>query len=494
MQILRLSSAGVRNHGFTGDGSQIWLSAGPKDSGRRFQLLPLLGGGSWRSFLVPQVNNAAWSPDGTRIVYSTSDDGDPLTLTDASGAGAARILVSERGVHNHGAVWSPDGKWIYFIHGYTNSGEMNVWRVRAGADQQPEALTQNALEVGSLAPLDARALLYVARAEDGSGPWLWALDVSSRTSRRLSSGLEQYTSVSSSADGRRIVAAVANPRASLWSAPILRDRLAEARDVQPYGPAGVRALAPRLSGNALFYLSALGTGDGLWRFAAGQSTEIWKGSQGALLEPPAISPDGLHAAIVLRKNGRRTLTLIDVDGGTPQSLAPSIDVRGTAAWSPDGKWLVVGGIERDQQGLFKIAADSGEPVMLRKGFAVDPAWSPKEDLIVFAGENIAGAAPLLAVRSDGQEVRLPDVRMTADTARPRFLAGGSGVVFLKGRFWAPDFWLLDFASKSVHQITRISGDASEGHISSFDVTGDNRIIFDRIADNSDILLINRPGR
>ena len=28
-----------------------------------------------------------------------------------------------------------------------------------------------------LAPLDTRTLLYVARAEDRSGPWLWALDV-----------------------------------------------------------------------------------------------------------------------------------------------------------------------------------------------------------------------------------------------------------------------------------------------------------------------------
>ena len=152
---------------------------------------------------------------------------------------------------------------------------MDVWRVRAAPDQTPEPLTRDALDVASLAPIDSRTLLYVARGEDGSGPRLWALDVSSRTSRRLSSGLEQYTSVSSSADGRRVVAAVANPRASLWTTPIL-DRQTGPADVQPYGPSGVRALAPRVSGKALFYLSALGTGDGLWRFVGGQSTEIGK--------------------------------------------------------------------------------------------------------------------------------------------------------------------------------------------------------------------------
>ena len=113
---------------------------------------------------------------------------------------------------------------------------------------------------------------------------------------------------------------------------------------------------------------------------------------------------------------------------------------------------------------------------------------------MFGGDNIGGGAPLLAVRPDGQEVVLPSVMMTAERARPRFLADGSGVVFLQGRFWAPDFCLFDFASGSVHQLTRIGDDASEGHISNFDVTPDNRIIFDRIAENSDIVLINRPGR
>jgi len=156
----------------------------------------------------------------------------------------------------------------------------------------------------------------------------------------------------------------------------------------------VRALAPRVSGKALFYLSALGTGDGLWRFVGGQSTEIWKGSQGALFEPPALSPDGLRAAMVLPNDGRRTLTLIDVDGGAPQRLAPSIDVRGTAAWSPDGKWLVVGGEEEpNQPGLFKIPVDGGLPVLLRKGFAIDPAWSPKKTTSSCSPATTSAAAP-----------------------------------------------------------------------------------------------------
>jgi hypothetical protein len=46
--------------------------------------------------------------------------------------------------------------------------------------------------------LDARTLIYSATAEDGSGQWLYALDVEHRIPHRVSSGIaEQYLSVAS---------------------------------------------------------------------------------------------------------------------------------------------------------------------------------------------------------------------------------------------------------------------------------------------------------
>ena len=93
---------------------------------------------------------------------------------------------------------------------------MDVWRMPSSGGV-PERVTQHNATVSFLAPLDSRTLLYVAPAEDRSGPWLWALDVERKISHRASSGLEQYWSVAASADGRRIVATVANPSASLWT-------------------------------------------------------------------------------------------------------------------------------------------------------------------------------------------------------------------------------------------------------------------------------------
>ena len=53
------------------------------------------------------------------------------------------------------------------------------------------------------------------------GPWIWALDVNSRTTHRVSFDLEKYVSIAASADGGHLVATESNPIPSLWIVPIL---------------------------------------------------------------------------------------------------------------------------------------------------------------------------------------------------------------------------------------------------------------------------------
>ena len=357
---------------------------------------------------------------------------DSLFVADRTGADAREILAPREGTHTHNPVWSPDGQWIYFVHGLVHgldqTDDMDVWRIRASGGS-PERLTQRKTAVYFLAPLDPRTLLYVARAEDRSGPWLWSLDVESKATRRVSSGLDQYTSVASSRDGRRVVATVARPTANLGRVPLL-DRLAEDSDAEPYPLPTTRALAPRFGGNSLFYLSSRGIDDGLWRAQDGQASEIRPGAYGALSEPPAVSPDGMRVAVVLSKDELHHLAIMSADGTDSRTLAESIATQGSADWSPDGKWIVAGGSDAQGPALFKIPVDGGAPVRLVGGQAVSPVWSRDGKLIVYAGPLEAGKVPLLGVRPDGAPVELPPVQ-----ARPggyRFLPNGTGLVYLIG--------------------------------------------------------------
>ena len=69
------------------------------------------------------------------------------------------------------------------------------------------------------------------------------------------------------------------------------------------------------------------------------------------------------------------------------------------------------------------------------------------------------------------------------------LPDGTGVVYLPS-LQSRDFWLLDLATGKRRQLTRFT---DRRRLETFDITPDGRgIVFDRVQDNSDIVLIDRP--
>ena len=486
-----LASSGfiVRKLGFSADGKDLWFNPG---DGLPPMLMPSTGG-TPRAFLPSGTNTPAWSPDGTHVVYvDKANRDDPVYLADRSGADA-RLILGPGVLKNVNPVWSPDSQWIYFARGSEpqEEVEMDVWRLRPSGGS-PERVTTQHLAINFLAPLDRRSMLYVARAEDRSGPWLWSLDIESGASSRVPSGVDQYTSVSASRDGRRIVATVANPSASLWRVPLL-DRPAEERDAQAYQlpePAGI-AMGPRFGKTSLFYLSARGTADGLWKVEGGKPSQVRRSADGALSEPAAVSPDG-RLAVVVRREGKRHLSIMSADGTNAQTLAPSIEIEGAAGqgaadWSPDGTRIVTGGRDEKGPALFVILVDTGVPVRILEGQWVNPVWSPRGDLIVYAGRSVIGQVELRGVRPDGTPVELP--RVLVRPGGYRFLPDGTGLVYLE-RIPSLDFMLFDFATRTSRLLTRL---ANQGSLRTFDITPDGKhIVFDRSRQNSNIVLIELP--
>jgi Tol biopolymer transport system component len=286
---------------------------------------------------------------------------------------------------------------------------------------------------------------------------------------------------------------ISNPRSSLWRVPILGD-VANESDARPISSLPTpRALAPRFGGGDLFYLSARGADDGLWRVRDGKAEEVWDGTKGALLEPAGISPDGGSVAIVLRRETRRILHIVNADGASVRTRCDAVDVRGSASWSPDGDWIVVGGSDAGGQGLFKVRVEDGRHVRIAGGEALDPVWSPRGDRIVYAGPQEKTLSPLLAVRPDGSPDELPaKIEVLRDGERFRFLPDGSGIVYMQGLKHSQDFWLLDLESDGDRrQLTRLDDVAT---MRTFDVAPDGKsIVFDRQRSHSDIALIELAG-
>lgn len=68
------------------------------------------------------------------------------------------------------------------------------------------------------------------------------------------------------------------------------------------------------------------------------------------------------------------------------------------------------------------------------------------------------------------------------------MPNGHALVYAQGPFPAQDFWLLDLVTNRSRQLSRFSNSAATP---SFDVTADGKqIVFDRVRENSDIVLID----
>jgi Tol biopolymer transport system component len=99
------------------------------------------------------------------------------------------------------------------------------------------------------------------------------------------------------------------------------------------------------------------------------------------------------------------------------------------------------------------------------------------------------------VRPDGSSVNgFPkDIKTSAQGGgSSRFLSDGRGLVYLQSpiAIGARGFWLLDLTTNKKRQLARLPDSATK---STFDITPDGKqIVFDRLRENSDVVLIDLP--
>ena len=220
-----LVNPSVRTLGFSPDGSLVtfWVrkkggSIGSStNSDISIWAVPTLGGQP-RPYLE-DVAELDWSRDGSRLVYHTPGSGDPMFVSDGSRlSDGPPIFTAPAGLHSHFPLWSPDSKFIYFVQG-SLPDKLDIWRIPPTGGT-PQRITSHDTRVTYPVLLDGRTLMYLASDSDGSGPWLYSMDVDRRIPHRLTSGLDRYTSLAASADGRRLVATLARPKRTLWRLPI----------------------------------------------------------------------------------------------------------------------------------------------------------------------------------------------------------------------------------------------------------------------------------
>ena len=473
----------IRLLGFSPDASLVsmWVrksapSAAPDIS---IWTVPSLGGEP--KLFLEGAAEFEWSNDATRLVYHTPAPGDPMFVKDRDATAPRSLFAARAGIHNHYPVWAPDDAFIYFVMG-TLPDKMDVWRVAPGGGA-PARMTSHNSRVTHLTFLDRDTLLYLATDSDANGPWLYALDTQRRQSRRISFGVDRYTSISASADGRRLVATVANPRRTLWRIPIGDDVTAQQTPTR-VSVQVVGGRSPRLAPGYLLYVSSRGDAESIWKVENGSATELWSGSGGRIIGGPSIAPEGRRIAFAAEEKSGARMYLMNADGTGVRALPESLKPHSAPAWSPDGRYLVFGSDSR----LAKISTSDLTVTEVTREFASDPVWSTDGSAIVYSGVEMGTTIPIRAVRADGGDAQ-PRFTISRGVRHLVFLPRSNSLVVLRGDLVRKDFWAIDLDSGRERRLTNLGPDFVIGD---FDISPDGReIVFDRDQDNSDIVLINR---
>ncbi|HWQ31590.1 MAG TPA: winged helix-turn-helix domain-containing protein [Blastocatellia bacterium] len=346
------------------------------------------------------VTGLSPSPDGQWIAYADYQQG-RYDLWVAPAAGGSPVQITSDPAADLNPVWDPDGSRIVYYKSQGN-GQDNIFIVpRTGGDSVQLTFDENRGRVTDLSP-DGQSLLLCTREEQAD---LWAVEVGSGESRRVTAdvGFNCWPSVSS--DGRWLAFQKMDGERVIWnpevSSLVIRPLNGEGQAVTVAGSfeaqwaQGHDAVAFLRSAGDLFslYVRSLSgnerrVADGLFYYGF-----TFRQASSSSAKEFRWSGDGKSLAYCSSRDGFPNVYVVGADGSGDHRISAHTFPKASVydpVWSADNSriaWIFDGGYPPDQgrQTRSIWISDSGtvRPLVAATGKPLRlVGWTQNDELVV----------------------------------------------------------------------------------------------------------------
>jgi Tol biopolymer transport system component/DNA-binding winged helix-turn-helix (wHTH) protein len=302
------------------------------EEGGPLWVMPIMGGAP-RPLGNLAAMEAAWSPDGSKMLYTRLDDRH-LYVANADGTNS-HTLVEVPG-QPYGLGWSPDGERIS-VSVYDN-GSCTLWEVSAAGtglhrllatwNGSAEAERGRWTRDGKYFLFGSSGQVWVVREKTG------LFEKANRLPLQLTAGTALTGQPLPSKDGKRIFV----PNEQITAELLRFDRRSE--EWLPY-LSGTSAYQTNFSRDGKWVAYTTFPLSSLFRSKVDGGEKLQLTSSPMLVKWPSWSPDGSRISFVGRApNEPWRIYLVTADGGNLERLTVNEVYKSAAGWSPDGNWLV----------------------------------------------------------------------------------------------------------------------------------------------------------
>lgn len=421
--------------------------------------LPALGGTA-RKIPITLDSPISFAPSGDRFAYvlSQSSRGEAyIKVADLSGniieTLAKRPQPEFFALYPGGPAWSPDGKFVAYSCGTAAAREeMYLFVSNVQTKEERKLSSQSWKDIGRITWVgDGTGVVFSARDEKDAARQLWFVSYPDGAPRKLTNDLDDYTSISVTADAKNLAAIQTHEKTSISVADAQTDAT-NATEIFSEVGVGRERISWTPDGHLVFCSRVSGNWD-IWSMNKDGS-----GGKQLTLDPhndlfPAVSPDGKSIFFASDRAGVFNIWRMDADGNNAIQLTHG-GMQVFPEVTADGQTVLYTENVLVEPRVWTIPSAGGQPHQLTSSLTNHPVGSPdgKQIAFVYLDEKSwgIGVRPLDESVEPTKKYPFP---ATVSSRVFRWSPDGKGLVYIATENGASNLWLQPLDGTSRRQLT-----------------------------------------